>query len=462
MSWKPEDILAATWSSYSSSGRERNRNSFYDFTLSIIGWQILEQARGKSEEDTTYSFNAVVQAILQTEDTTLLEKALHYWDAVLQQQKHTEVTFSPGLLSINHEIIRNLPSRLLNDILGKWADYFSSSSKQSRGLLMNLLNCIGQEGNIQDGLQSTPRELGQMMAAYIRHTSKNPVNVYDPFPRTGDLLATTIQEWHTIKQVQGGYTWGLELKLATLRLLCSFHPETEITLINNPDIPAQPPKQFDIILCNPPFGARFGNNAQQQVYNESLAALAQKTSRLDVLFLGHILDSLSGKGHAAVLLPAIFISGNSLGKEIITALLAQNVLDMVIELPPGLFTHTNIAPVLFCLSKTRSANQSVWLVDATTQAQKQNRQAKLNLETVLQWLNQIKNNDTEGIKEITAVSPADITAHEYNLYRMIHSQDTSFQVFRKSSAVLYQQCLQLEQDIAAVRKKMEALIAKPL
>ncbi|MCH5719894.1 HsdM family class I SAM-dependent methyltransferase [Niabella hibiscisoli] len=309
---------------------------------------------------------------------------------------------------------------------------------------------------------STPRELVEMMAASVSRGGKNPVSVYDPFARNGDLLAGALQKWYTLKQVQGSYTSGLELKLATLRLLCNAGADTEIVLSGDLDIPDQAPRQFDLILSNPPFGAKASDDALHKMHAESLDTLAQRTRRLDVLFLGHILDSLSAQGQAAVLLPAIFISGNSLGKAVIAELLAQNVLDMVVELPHGLFTHTGIAPVLLCLSKTRNADQPVWLLDATAQAQKQGRQSRLNLQTLLQWLGQIKAGNSEEIKEITAAKPADIEAHEYNLYRMLHSGDSHWHISREPSSVLYDQCLQLEQKLAVVQEKMKTLLANPI
>lgn len=464
---KPEDILEDIWQHYQVTGKDRT--SFYDLTLSIIGWQLLQQDYTKQRNTISnkhcsiYNIHVVYHALIQTQNNKPLLRALDYWQYMLHNRLSGK--FSPGLLTTDMEAVQNIPTEVLINILGKWYAY-SNNIRVPRENFIKLLDHIEQELSTYpygESLFHTPRELAQLMVNYVdRHP--HPLTIYDPFARSANFLGTALEELHEIKQVQGNVTTELVSKLTILRLLNTSNSEMNVELGSNIRTAYQAPKQFDIILSNPPYGEKYNYAAPLQVHNKTLASLVQKTKRLDVLFLGHILDSLSDKGHAAVLLPAIFISGNSLGKEIIVELVKQNVLDMVIELPEGLFLHTNIAPVLFCLSKTRTEKQPVWLIDATTQAQKQTRQAKFNLETVRDWFDRIKKEDTKDIKEISAVSAADIAANDYNLHRMLHSnsEDSGFQVTRKKSTIIYQQCLQLEQDVDKVRKKLKALIKNPV
>ncbi|MCH5719895.1 hypothetical protein [Niabella hibiscisoli] len=146
MSWKPKDIITETWSIYRSSGKDPSRSNFYDFTLSIIAWQILEQDNTIAGKDAAYSLHIVIQRIIQTKDTSLLEKALLYWDGVLQQQER--ITATPGLLSLDPHTILNIPHPLLSDLLSMWADYFGDTSKQAPDSFISLLEVIEEQESI--------------------------------------------------------------------------------------------------------------------------------------------------------------------------------------------------------------------------------------------------------------------------------------------------------------------------
>jgi type I restriction enzyme M protein len=94
----------------------------------------------------------------------------------------------------------------------------------------------------------------------------------------------------------------------------------------------QAPKQFDVILTNPPFGGKEGKDAQKN--------FAYETSSTQVLFMQDILSELAPKGTCAVVLDEglLFRTNESAFVETKRKLLDECDLWAIVSLPGGVFS----------------------------------------------------------------------------------------------------------------------------
>ena len=134
-------------------------------------------------------------------------------------------------------------------------------------------------------------------------------------------------------------------------------------------------KKFDFIVSNPPFKIDFSNDHERITHlpnvNDRFFAGIPKIPNKDkdkmaiyLLFIQHILFSLSDNGRAAVVVPTGFLTAQSgIEKAIRTKLVDNHWLKGVVSMPSNIFatTGTNVS-VLF-IDKTN--NDGVTLVDAS-------------------------------------------------------------------------------------------------
>jgi type I restriction enzyme M protein len=124
------------------------------------------------------------------------------------------------------------------------------------------------------------------------------------------------------------------------------------------------PSQFDVILTNPPFGGKEGEEAQLE--------FAYKTSATQILFLQHILDSLKAGGRAAVVLD----EGVSFRLETAFVQTKRKLLSecgsiMVLSLPPGTFINAGagVKTNIYFFSKLEHGakpTEKIWYYDLST------------------------------------------------------------------------------------------------
>jgi type I restriction enzyme M protein len=126
------------------------------------------------------------------------------------------------------------------------------------------------------------------------------------------------------------------VRLGNLSLL--FHGMNNVVLLTNNTLtnPPGPGEHFDVILCQPPFGA---NVAPSLVDPE----LQIPHARTEVLFAELTLNRLAPGGRAALVLPANVAYGRGAAQRRLRERLVERGLRAVISLPRGTFQpHTNV------------------------------------------------------------------------------------------------------------------------
>ncbi|MCL7763168.1 type I restriction-modification system subunit M [Polaribacter sp. Z014] len=282
----------------------------------------------------------------------------------------------------------------------------------------------------------TPHAVAKIMAACLV-TDKNVTNVtcYDPSAGSGTLLMNIAHQIgedkctiysQDISQKSSGL---LRLNLILNNLVHSIQNIIQGNTISNPTHKQENGQlqTFDYIVSNPPFKLDFSD------YSASLDSKANKerffagipnipktkkdSMAIYLLFIQHIMHSLSAKGKAAIVVPTGFITAQSgIDKKIRQKLVESKMLAGVVSMPSNIFATTGTNVSILFLDKANT--KDVVLIDASNLGTKV-KEGK-NQKTVLSNAEEQQIIDVFNAKEIqddfsVVVSYDDITAKNYSL-----------------------------------------------
>ena len=133
-------------------------------------------------------------------------------------------------------------------------------------------------------------------------------------------------------------------------------------------------QQFDYIVSNPPFKLDFSDFRDELDSKENhsrffagipkVPAKKKESMAIYLMFLQHIIYSLSAQGHAAVVVPTGFITAQSgIDKKIRSKLVDDKMLAGVVSMPSNIFANTGTNVSILFIDKTNE--QDVVLIDAS-------------------------------------------------------------------------------------------------
>jgi type I restriction enzyme M protein len=223
----------------------------------------------------------------------------------------------------------------------------------------------------------TPHAVARIMAAIMVPEPIKGVRCYDPSAGSGTLLMSLA---HQIgEQNCSIYSEDISQKSSSmLRLNLVLNGLTHsIPNIIKTNTIAQPyylTQKFDFIVSNPPFKLDFSDfrdDLEKDMFKDRFFAGIPKVAKakkesmaIYLLFIQHIMHSLSEHGKAAIVVPTGFITAQSgIEKKIREKLVKQGWLRGVVSMPSNIFasTGTNVS-VLFLDKK---ANSKIVLMDAS-------------------------------------------------------------------------------------------------
>lgn len=129
-------------------------------------------------------------------------------------------------------------------------------------------------------------------------------------------------------------------------------------------------KKFPNIISTPPFGLRIKNEYGKQEYADHFA-------------IRRSIDNMTSDGMAAFVVPASFLTRKDT-YELRKLLINEKLLEVVVSLPEGIFSNTNIKTVIIFLSKRD--NNTVKFVDASKYYKTEGRVRKLAKKAILNLL----------------------------------------------------------------------------
>lgn len=272
-------------------------------------------------------------------------------------------------------IINQLVNFSFEKIFNQKFDFFST-------IFEYLIKDYNKDGGGKYAEYYTPHAVSKIMAAILVDKPVSNVTCYDPSAGSGTLLmnlAHAIGEdrctiySQDISQKSSGM---LRLNLILNNLVHSIQNIIQGNTIKTPyHKVGDKLMTFDYIVSNPPFKLDFSdfrNDIDTKQNKERFFAgipkvKAKKKDQMEIylLFIQHIMFSLSAKGKAAIVVPTGFITAQTgIEKKIRERLVEQKMLRGVVSMPSNIFatTSTNVS-VLF-LDKDNTKGDIV-LMDAS-------------------------------------------------------------------------------------------------
>lgn len=284
----------------------------------------------------------------------------------------------------------------------------------------------------------TPHAVAKIMASCLVPHGKKIQNVtcYDPSAGSGTLLMNLA---HAIGEDQCSlYSQDISQKSSSLlrlnlilnNLVHSIPNIIQGNTIHHPyhkDDDTGQLQKFDYIVSNPPFKLDFSdfrddldNKANKDRFFAGIPNVPKKAKdkmAIYLLFLQHIIHTLSEKGHAAIVVPTGFITAQSgIDKKIRQHLVENKMLAGVVSMPSNIFATTGTNVSILFLDATNK--KEVVLVDASKLGTKvkegKNQKTLLSTEEEDQIIATF--NSKEAVDDFSVVvSYDDIAAKNYSL-----------------------------------------------
>lgn len=215
----------------------------------------------------------------------------------------------------------------------------------------------------------TPQEVSKVLAKIVTTGKTKLKSVYDPTCGSGSLLLRVAKEVTEVSNFYGQEMNRTTYNLARMNMILhdvhyrKFDIKQEDTL----EHPQHLDKQFEAIVANPPFSAKWSANSLFTSDDRfSQYGRLAPAGKADFAFVQHMIYHLSENGTMAIVLPhgALFRSG---AEQHIRKFLIKdrNYLDAVIGLPEKIFFGTDIPTCILVFKKCRETPNDVVFIDAS-------------------------------------------------------------------------------------------------
>lgn len=264
---------------------------------------------------------------------------------------------------------------------------FSQLDTDVKGdLYEDLLNQIEAAGELGQFL--TPRHIIRFIVQMI--DPKIGGTVYDPACGSGGFLliayeliklknsdSKLIYEYNAVKRGPGDrlsreqwnfiqnetfYGQDVDPEMVRLTLMNFFLHGLEESDIKRKDTIAGPEdeedlRQYDVIMTNPPFAGKVDKERIKK-------SLPIKSTKTQILFLGHVIDALKIGGQAGIILPEGVLFGSNRDDKGIRRYLLENCdLQSVISMPGGVFQPYSGVKTSILIFTKGNPTKDVWFFD---------------------------------------------------------------------------------------------------
>ena len=264
----------------------------------------------------------------------------------------------------------------------------------------------------------TPQEVSEVLARIVTLGKKTLKSIYDPTCGSGSLLLRVGKQVDEV-----GHYYGQEMNNTTYNLgrmnmilhgihYSQFSIKQEDTL----EHPQHLDHQFEAIVANPPFSAKWSANPlfMSDERFSQYGRLAPN-SKADYAFITHMIHHLDENGTMAVVMPhGVLFRGGAEGAIREHLIKEKNYLDAVIGLPANIFYGTSIPTSILVFKKCRSHPDDILFIDASQWFEKIKNQNLLRAEDIDKIVTTYKERVVED-KYSYLASLDEIAENEYNL-----------------------------------------------
>lgn len=290
------------------------------------------------------------------------------------------------------------------DILGDAYEYLISQFASSAGK--------------KAGEFYTPQEVSKILAKIVTLGKKRIKSVYDPTCGSGSLLLRVAREVDEVGDVYGQELNQTTHNLARMNMILHNVPFADFDIKQGDSLeePQHFGMQFEAIVANPPFSAKWSSDSSF-LDDERFSAygkLAPK-SKADYAFVQHMIYHLDENGTMGIVLPhGVLFRGAAEGtiREYLVG--EKNYLDAVIGLPANIFYGTSIPTCILVFKKCRTDDSDVLFIDASKEFEKVKNQNKLRAEDIEKIVNTYANRE-EIEKYSHKATIEEIEENDFNL-----------------------------------------------
>lgn len=312
-------------------------------------------------------------------------------------------------------IINQLVNFSFEKIFNQKFDFFST-------IFEYLIKDYNKDGGGKYAEYYTPHAVSKIMASILVDKRVSNVTCYDPSAGSGTLLINLAhaigEDRCTIysQDISQKSSSMLRLNLILNNLVHSIQNIIQgNTMLNPYHKVGDKLMTFDYIVSNPPFKLDFSdfrNDLDTKQNKERFFAGIPKIKAKDkdkmeiyLLFIQHIMYSLSAKGKAAIVVPTGFITApNGIEKKIRENLVESKMLRGVISMPSNIFatTGTNVSVLFIDKANTKG---DIVLMDASKLGEevKDGKNKKTLLSTIEEQLIINTFNNHEAVDDFTVV-----------------------------------------------------------
>jgi len=324
-------------------------------------------------------------------------------------------------------IINQLVNFSFEKIFSQKFDFFST-------IFEYLIKDYNKDGGGKYAEYYTPHAVSKIMASILVDSPVNNVTCYDPAAGSGTLLMNLA---HAIGEENCTvYSQDISQKSSSmlrLNLILNNLVHSIQNIIQGNTLLAPYHKDgdklmtFDYIVSNPPFKLDFSDYVadldNKQNHDRFFAGIPNVPKKdkdkmaIYLLFIQHIIFSLSDKGKAAIVVPTGFITAQSgIEKQIRERLVESKMLRGVVSMPSNIFATTGTNVSILFIDKTNTKGDIV-LMDASKLGAKvkdgKNQKTLLSADEEQTIINTF--NQHEAVADFTVVvSYDDIKAKNYS------------------------------------------------
>lgn len=249
-------------------------------------------------------------------------------------------------------------------------------------------------------------------------------SVYDPTCGSGGML---IQSGQYVEEAGGdsqrmalygqelsGTTWAICKMNMILHGYRAADIRNEDTLQSPQHVSSGELAKFDRVLANPPFSQNYSRSGMK--FPERFHTFMPESGKKgDLMFVQHIVATLSENGKAAVVMPHGVLFRGGPEKEARKRIIEAGHLDAIIGLPPGLFYGTGIPACVLVLSKIGAKKRKhVLFINADREYEEGKAQNSLRPEDIEKIAYVYHERLVEkGYSDL--ISVADLRAEDFNL-----------------------------------------------
>ncbi len=304
----------------------------------------------------------------------------------------------------------------------------------------------------------TPQQVSMVLAKLVTTGKKKLKSVYDPTCGSGSLLLRVAREVEEVSNFYGQELNRTTYNLARMNMILHdvhyrrFDIKQEDTL----EHPQHLDMQFEAIVANPPFSAKWSANplfTSDDRFSQ-YGKLAPK-SKADYAFVQHMIHHLAENGIMAIVLPhgALFRGG---AEQHIRRYLIEdrNYLDAVIGLPANIFYGTSIPTCIMVFKKCREYPEDVLFIDASQYFDRATNQNYLRDSDIDKIIKAYRNRSDEE-RYSRKVGLKELAENEYNL-NISRYIDTSEEEEPIDISAISKQLKSLEKDINKTDEELRA------